>query len=227
MPMELVDSRERKVPLVHEYREEMMIDTVRDLAHTGDVPAIIFVFGREQCFEVARLLKSCRRFTTDEEKAKVEALCDEALLPAGCAKELRPLLAPRHRHPPRRHPAALQAARRAARARALDQVRGVDRDDRRGHQPAGAHGRVPVAAQVHQAAGAAGHGRRVSPDGGSRRAPAVRRPRASRSRSRPSRSSAISKKELKDAAKRPAYDEARSRSACTAARATMRSARAT
>lgn len=92
VPMELVDSRERKVPLVHEFREEMLIDTVRDLAHTGDVPAIVFVFGREQCFDVARLLKSCRRFTTDEEKARIDTLCDEALLPAGAAKELRPLL---------------------------------------------------------------------------------------------------------------------------------------
>lgn len=92
LPMALVDSRERKVPLVHEYREEMLIDTVRELAHVGDVPAIVFVFGREQCFEVARLLKSCRRFTTDEEKAKVEAMCDQALLPGGEAKELRPLL---------------------------------------------------------------------------------------------------------------------------------------
>src|SRR3954468_20043473 len=92
MPMLLVDSRERKVPLVHEYREEMLIDTVRELAHTGDVPAIIFVFGREQCFEVARLLKSCRRFTTDEEKAKVEALCEATLLESGVARELKPLL---------------------------------------------------------------------------------------------------------------------------------------
>jgi len=92
MPMALIESRERKVPLVHEFREEMLIDTVRDLAHTGDVPAIVFVFGREQCFEVARLLKSCRRFTTEEEKAKIDLLCDEALLPAGVAKELRPLL---------------------------------------------------------------------------------------------------------------------------------------
>ena len=92
MPMELIESRERKVPLVHEFREEMMIDTVRELAHTGDVPAIIFVFGREQCFEVARLLKSCRRFTTDEEKAKVEVLCDQALLGSGVSRELRPLL---------------------------------------------------------------------------------------------------------------------------------------
>lgn len=92
MPMALIESRERKVPLVHEFREEMMIDTVRELAHTGDVPAIIFVFGREQCFEVARLLKSCRRFTTDEEKARVEVMCDAALLETGVAKELRSLL---------------------------------------------------------------------------------------------------------------------------------------
>jgi hypothetical protein len=90
--MELVDSRERRVPLVHEFREETLIDTVRELAHAGDVPAIVFVFGREQCFEVARLIKSCRRFTTDEEKAKIDALCDDALLPGGAARELRPLL---------------------------------------------------------------------------------------------------------------------------------------
>ncbi|MBA3457837.1 MAG: DEAD/DEAH box helicase [Deltaproteobacteria bacterium] len=93
LPMELVDSRDRKVPLVHEFREEMMIDTVRELAHSGDVPAIIFVFGREQCFEVARLVKSCRRFTTDEEKAKIEELCGAALLESGVARELKPLLA--------------------------------------------------------------------------------------------------------------------------------------
>ncbi|MEO8701273.1 MAG: DEAD/DEAH box helicase [Kofleriaceae bacterium] len=93
VPMALVESRERKVPLVHEFREEMMIDTVRELAHSGDVPAIVFVFGREQCFEVARLIKSCRRFTSDEEKAKIEAMCEAALLPGGAAKELKPLLA--------------------------------------------------------------------------------------------------------------------------------------
>jgi hypothetical protein len=93
VPMELVDSRERKVPLVHEYKEEPLIDVVRELAHTGDVPAIVFVFGRELCFEVARLLKSCRRFTTDEEKAEIEKRCDAALLPGGVAKELKPLFA--------------------------------------------------------------------------------------------------------------------------------------
>jgi hypothetical protein len=91
--MELIDSRERRIPLDHQFREELLIDTVKELAHSGDVPAIIFCFGRELCFEVARLLKSCRRFTTDEERAKIEARCDQVLLPAGVAKELRPLLA--------------------------------------------------------------------------------------------------------------------------------------
>lgn len=90
--MHLIDSRERKVPLEHQFREELLLDTVKDLSWKGDVPAIIFVFGREACFEVARLLKSCRRFTSDAEKATIEARCDEVLLPSGVAKELRPLL---------------------------------------------------------------------------------------------------------------------------------------
>ncbi len=90
--MHLIDSRERKVPLEHQYREELLIDTVKDLSWKGDVPAIIFVFGRELCFEVARLLRSCRRFTSDAEKAEIEKRCDEVLLPSGVAKELRPLL---------------------------------------------------------------------------------------------------------------------------------------
>src|SRR6476659_4736921 len=52
VPMALVDSRERKVPLVHDYREALTTDTVKELAHAGDVPALVFVFGRELCFEV-------------------------------------------------------------------------------------------------------------------------------------------------------------------------------
>lgn len=92
IPMVLVESRDRRVPLHHDYREEYLIEVVRDLNAKGDVPAIVFVFGRERCFEVARLLKSCRRFTSDEEKTRIEAMCDEALLESGAAEELRPLL---------------------------------------------------------------------------------------------------------------------------------------
>ncbi len=93
VPMRLVESRERKVPLYHEYREEYLIEVVRDLAAAGDVPAIVFVFGREKCFDVARLLKSCRRFTSDDERAEIEQRCERALLDGGAAAELRALLA--------------------------------------------------------------------------------------------------------------------------------------
>ncbi len=92
VPMKLVESRERKVPLYHEYHESYLIEMVRELAASEDVPAIIFVFGRERCFDTARLLKSCRRFTSDEEKQRIEKLCDEALLDSGVSKELRSLL---------------------------------------------------------------------------------------------------------------------------------------
>lgn len=92
VPMHLVESRERRVPLYHELRESYLVEVARDLVAAGDVPAIIFVFGREKCFEAARLLKSCRRFTTDDEKRRIEELCDETLLDGGVAKDLRALL---------------------------------------------------------------------------------------------------------------------------------------
>jgi hypothetical protein len=92
VPMRLVESRARTVPLHHEYSEAYLIEVVRDLAHRGDTPAIIFTFGREMCFERARLLKSCRRFTSDEERDHVAKMCDETLLPGGVADELRSLL---------------------------------------------------------------------------------------------------------------------------------------
>ncbi|MCG8421184.1 MAG: DEAD/DEAH box helicase [Proteobacteria bacterium] len=92
VPLVLVESRERRVPLHHEYREEYLIEVVRDLNTRGDTPAIIFVFGRERCFEVARLLKSCRRFTSDRERERIASLCDGVLIDSGVADELQPLL---------------------------------------------------------------------------------------------------------------------------------------
>ncbi len=91
LPMRLVESRERRVPLYHEYREAYLIEVVRELAAAGDIPALIFVFGREKCFETARLLKSCRRFTSDDEKKRIEELCDATFLDGGVTSELRAL----------------------------------------------------------------------------------------------------------------------------------------
>ena len=92
VPMQLVDSRERRVPLYHQFREAYLVEVVRELAAAGDVPAILFVFGREQCFDTARLLKSCRRFTSDEEKATIDKLAGEVLLDGGAADEMKSLL---------------------------------------------------------------------------------------------------------------------------------------
>ncbi len=92
VPMQLVESRERRVPLYHEYREAYLVEVVRELAAAGDVPAIVFVFGREACFETARLLKSCRRFTSAEEKEEIDRRCAPVLLDGGAADEMRSLL---------------------------------------------------------------------------------------------------------------------------------------
>ena len=208
MPMALVESRERKVPLVHEFREDMLIDTVRELAHKGDVPAIVFVFGREQCFEVARLIKSCRRFTTDEERAKIEALCEQALLGSGAAKELRPLLA----HGIGIHHAGiLPRYKQLVEQLALDRLikfvvstetiaAGINLPARTVVFPAlrkfiKKEPRLVTAAEYHQMAGRAG--RPQFDDRGLAITLA------------PEEIVSDLKKELKDAAKRPAYDEAK------------------
>jgi hypothetical protein len=92
IPLELVSSSERKVPLYHEMREEYLIDTVKGLFAAGEYPAIIFGFGREQCFERARLLRSCPRFTTDEEKVKIETAAKAVLLDRGLGPDLLKIL---------------------------------------------------------------------------------------------------------------------------------------
>jgi hypothetical protein len=92
VPMQLVESRERRVPLYHEFREAYLVEVVRELAAAGDVPAIVFVFGREACFETARLIKSCRRFTTPAEKEEIDKRCRAVLLDGGLSDELSALL---------------------------------------------------------------------------------------------------------------------------------------
>lgn len=92
VPITLIRSDERKVPLYHEYREDYFIETVRQLNAAQDVPTIVFAFSRNGCFDYARLLKSCARFTTKEEQEEIEREVDVQLLPGGLALELRPLL---------------------------------------------------------------------------------------------------------------------------------------
>ena len=88
----LVESSVRKVPIEHEYEEKYVIEVVKELAHQEEVPAVVFVFGRQKCFELARLLKSCRRFTSDEERAEIRQRCEEELLKGGLSKDFQSYL---------------------------------------------------------------------------------------------------------------------------------------
>ena len=90
--LELVRSDVRRVPLRHDYREQYLLEVVKELHASGDTPAIIFTFGRERCFERARLLKSCSRFTSEEERAQIVALAEPVLFQRGLGKELTSLL---------------------------------------------------------------------------------------------------------------------------------------
>jgi hypothetical protein len=92
IPMALVESLERRVPLRHEFRETYLVELVRELFAAAQTPAIVFTFNRELCFERARLLKSCPRFTTEEDRARIDELSRGVLHERGFAKELLPLL---------------------------------------------------------------------------------------------------------------------------------------
>ena len=90
--LELVQSFERRVPLMHEYREDYLVDTVKSLYAAGDYPALIFSFGRKLCFERARLLRSCPRFVDKDEQAEILARAERVVLPNGLGPELVKLL---------------------------------------------------------------------------------------------------------------------------------------
>lgn len=92
VPLWGVEGKERKVPLYHQYRENYLVEVVKDLAYNKEVPAIVFVFGRDMCFETARLLKTCRRFTTDKEQQEILSRASLVLLNRGISKTLLSLL---------------------------------------------------------------------------------------------------------------------------------------
>ena len=90
--MHLVQSYERKIPLEHQWREQYLVELVKELYGAGDYPAIIFCFSRNECFERARLLKSCPRFTSDEERESIREIAADVLMDTGLGPDLIPLL---------------------------------------------------------------------------------------------------------------------------------------
>ncbi|MEM1025844.1 MAG: DEAD/DEAH box helicase [Myxococcota bacterium] len=91
-PMSLVQSFERKVPLHHEFREDYLVDTIKRLFADGEVPALVFCFGRRLCFEKARLLRACPKFIDKDQQAEVKRRSEGILLQAGMSAEFEKLL---------------------------------------------------------------------------------------------------------------------------------------
>lgn len=91
-PVQLARSTERLVPLRHEFREQYLVEVVKELYAEGHVPAIVFSFGRALCFERAHLLRSCRKFASPEEQAEIAERADAVLLPTGLGPQLRKYL---------------------------------------------------------------------------------------------------------------------------------------
>lgn len=83
VPMKLVQSHERRIPLEHHYEEKYLVEVIKELFNQGDYPAIVFGFNRRQCFERAKLIKSLRRFTTEEERKEIEEIIDGRISPEG------------------------------------------------------------------------------------------------------------------------------------------------
>ena len=90
--MKLVQSSQRTVPLFHQFREDYLIEVVKELFAKGEYPAIIFNFSRAQSFERARLLRSCPRFTTEDEQRQIAEISAPVLLPTGLGPDLKKLL---------------------------------------------------------------------------------------------------------------------------------------
>ncbi len=92
VPMHLVESHQRRIPLTHLYLEQYLIETVKQLYSNEEYPVIIFSFGRRLCYERAHLLKSCRRFTTPEEQEEIKKIIDPIIIPRGIGEKFRMLL---------------------------------------------------------------------------------------------------------------------------------------
>lgn len=91
-PMALVQSTERKVPLYHEFREDYLLETIKKLFADGDVPALVFCFGRQLCFDKARLLRACPKFVNKDELEQIKERASGVLLQTGMSEEFERLL---------------------------------------------------------------------------------------------------------------------------------------
>ena len=94
--LELVESTERKVPLTYrwvpdKFLNELLLDMAQGDEESRKLPALVFVFNRDECWTVAEQLKGLD-LMTPRQKAAVNRVCDQLDWPHGVGPKLKQML---------------------------------------------------------------------------------------------------------------------------------------
>ncbi|MBA4064761.1 MAG: helicase [Isosphaera sp.] len=94
--IELVEGRERKVPLTYrwvpdQFLNELLVDMAKGDEATRKTPALVFAFNRDECWSVAEQLKGLD-LMTPAQKAELNKACDKLEWPHGVGPKLKQML---------------------------------------------------------------------------------------------------------------------------------------
>lgn len=94
--LELVESRERKVPLTYRwvpdlFLNELLVEMAKGSEAERKTPALVFVFNRDECWSVAEQLKGLD-LVSPEQKARLIKACDQLDWPHGAGPKLKQML---------------------------------------------------------------------------------------------------------------------------------------
>lgn len=94
--IELVEGRERKIPLTYrwvpdQFLNELVVDLCKGDEAARKTPALIFAFNRDECWSVAEQLKGLSLMTADQQAA-LNKECDKFEWPHGVGPKLKQML---------------------------------------------------------------------------------------------------------------------------------------
>jgi superfamily II DNA/RNA helicase len=94
--IELVEGRERKVPLTYKwvpdmFLNELLVDIAKGDDATRKTPALVFAFNRDECWNVAEQLKGLDLMSADQ-KTALNKECDKLEWPHGVGPKLKQML---------------------------------------------------------------------------------------------------------------------------------------
>jgi superfamily II DNA/RNA helicase len=94
--LELVESHERKVPLTYrwvadKFLNELLVEMAQGDEEQRKLPALVFVFNRDQCWSVAEQLKGLD-LMTPAQKGTIHRICDQLDWSHGAGPRLKQLL---------------------------------------------------------------------------------------------------------------------------------------